>query len=97
MAFSIVIERRAIADVQQAIDYYDKQQIGLGRKFSTAFDLHIQSIAQNPFYQVRYKDYRALPMKKFPFLILFYISEADNSVFITAVFHASQHTDKLPE
>jgi toxin ParE1/3/4 len=96
MAFTIVIERMAIADAQQAIDYYDKQQTGLGEKFNTALDIHIQSIAKNPFYQVRYKDYRALPMKKFPFLILFYISEADNSVFITAVFHTSQHTDKLP-
>jgi hypothetical protein len=33
MRFSLVIEARAIQDIQQAIDYYDSQQEGLGRRF----------------------------------------------------------------
>ena len=84
-------------DVQEAIDYYDKQQIGLSKKFYSALDKHIASIAANPFYQLRYKDYRALPLKFFPFLILFYIDESSNTVFIAAVFHTKQNTKKLPK
>lgn len=96
MPFAVVIEKRALKDAQKAIDYYDEQRIGLGGKFNTTLDKHISTIANNPFYQLRYKDYRALPIKKFPYLILFYIQEESNTVFITAVFHTKQNTDKLP-
>ncbi len=97
MPFTVVIEKRALKDVQKAVDYYDKQLIGLGKKFYTALDKHIVTIANNPFYQLRYKDYRALPVKKFPYLIVFYIHEHSNTVFISAVFHTKQNTSKLPE
>ena len=97
MPFSVVIEKRALKDAQKAIDYYDEQRIGLGEKFNTTLDKHISAIANNPFYQLRYKDYRALPIKKFPYLILFYIQEDSNTVYITTVFHTKQNTDKLPK
>lgn len=97
MPFTVVIEKRALTDAQKAIDYYDEQAIGLGEKFNNALDKHIATIANNPFYQLRYKDYRALPIKKFPYLILFYIQEDSNTVYITAVFHTKQNTNKLPK
>lgn len=34
MPFTIAIEKRALKDVQKAIDYYDEQTIGLGKNFS---------------------------------------------------------------
>lgn len=96
MSFNIIIEKRALNDVQNAIDYYDEQSIGLGKKFNSALDKHLSTIAINPFFQVRYKDYRVLPMKKFPYLIVFYIEEDLNTVFISAVFHVKQNISKLP-
>lgn len=96
MAFTVVIEKRALKDVQKAIDYYDGQLVGLGKKFNSVLDKHITAIATNPFYQLRYKDYRALPIKKYPYLILFYINETSGTVYITAIFHTKQHTTKLP-
>jgi toxin ParE1/3/4 len=97
MPFTIVIEKRALKDAQKAIDYYDEQAIGLGKKFNTALDKHIETIAKNPFYQLRYKDYRALPIKKFPYLILFYIKESINTVYIIAISNTKQNIDKLPK
>ena len=97
MPFSVVVEKRALKDAQKAIDYYDEQRIGLGEKFNTALDKHIATIATNPHYQLRYKDYRALPIKKFPYLIVFFIDQTTSAVFITAVFHTKQNTSKLPE
>jgi toxin ParE1/3/4 len=70
MSFTVVIEKRALKDVQKVINYYDEQQpIGLAEKFNAALNKHIATIATNPFYQLRYKDYRVLPIKKFPYLI----------------------------
>jgi toxin ParE1/3/4 len=96
MSFSIFIEKRALNDIQDAINYYDSQLVGLGEKFNFALDKHITAITKNPFYQLRYKDYRALPIKKFPYLILFYLDEEANTIIITAVFHTKQNLDKLP-
>ncbi len=67
MRFAVVIEKRALEDIQKAIDYYDDQKMGLGEKFALVLDKHIVSIAKNPFYKLRYKDYRVLPIKKFTF------------------------------
>lgn len=38
MAYSIVIEPAAIQDIQQAIDYYNEQQIGLSKKFEASLN-----------------------------------------------------------
>lgn len=97
MSFTIVVDKRALNDAQKAIDYYDEKRVGLGGKFSAALNKHIMAIAKNPFYQLRYKDYRALPIKNFPYLILFYIEENANTIFITAIFHTKQNTNKLPK
>ena len=97
MSFAVVIEKRALKDAQKAIDYYDEQLIGLGEKFNITINKHISTLANNPFYQLRYKDYRALPIKKFPYLILFYIDETYDTIYIVAVFHTKQNTNKLPK
>lgn len=41
MAFSIVIDRRAILDIQEAIDYYDEQQAELGKRFEAALNRNL--------------------------------------------------------
>lgn len=90
MAFKIVVEPRALADIQQAIDYYDKQQVGLGEKFILIIDKHFKSISKNPFFQIRYDKIRCLPIKNFPFMIHFFIEEKTNIVYIVAAYHTSQ-------
>ena len=96
MSFSVVVDKRALKDLQQAISYYDEQQIGLGKRFADEVDKYISLLSENPFYQLRYKDYRALPIKKFPFLILFYVNESTKSIYITSVFQTKQSPKKLP-
>lgn len=96
MPFRVVIEPRALADIQQAIDYYDEHLIGLGERFHAAIIKHIEAIAINPFYQVRYKDYRALPLVRFPYMIIFTTDEKEKTVYVLAVFNTLQNTTKLP-
>ena len=96
MPFTVFIEPRALTDIQNAIDYYDEQLPGLGERFNTAIEKHIEAIAINPFYQVRYKDYRALPINKFPYMIVFFINETTQTVYILSVFNTFQSPKKLP-
>jgi toxin ParE1/3/4 len=90
MAFAVLIEPRALADIQQAIDYYESRQSGLGKRFESAIDKHFSIIAKNPFFQIRYSGIRCLPVKKFPFLIHFVVDEKSEKVFVISVFHTSK-------
>jgi len=89
MAFSIVIDPRAIADIQQAIDYYDLELPGLGLKFEAALNNHLITLTKNPHFEVRYDNVRCLPIKKFPFMIHFTVDQDQNIVSVRAVLHTA--------
>lgn len=66
MKFHVVVEPRAVEDIQDAIDYYDSRQIGLGEQFYETLNEHINSLETNPYYQLKYKDYNGCQLKNFP-------------------------------
>jgi toxin ParE1/3/4 len=68
MIYKVVIEPRAIIDIQDAIDYYDSKQNGLGTYFYQVVEEHIETVSKSPFFQIRYKDYHGFPIRKFPLL-----------------------------
>ncbi len=53
MNFKLFIQEEAIADVQEAIKYYNEQQVGLGRIFFEDLDKSINQLINNPFFQIR--------------------------------------------
>ncbi|NHN26929.1 type II toxin-antitoxin system RelE/ParE family toxin [Flavobacterium jejuense] len=94
MKYAIVIEPRAISDIQDAIDYYEFKKIGLGDYFYEIVDKTIQSLTDFSNYQIRYKDYHGLPMKIFPFIILYFVDELDKTIYIMSVFNTSMNPKK---
>lgn len=97
MSYRIVIEPRAIADIQDAVEFYESKREDLGNYFLQIVDEYIESIAKNPFFQIRYKDYHGLPVKIFPYIILYFIDDKEKIVFILSVFNTSQNTNKYPK
>jgi toxin ParE1/3/4 len=91
MAFSLEIDPKAIGDIQQAIDYYDEQQVGLGERFEATLNKHFLSLRKNPFFSLRYDQVRCLPLKKFPYMVHFTVDEENSLVTIRAVFHTSMN------
>jgi plasmid stabilization system protein ParE len=83
--FTILIEDRALKDIQAIIDYYDSQQQGVGLKFKKAIDKEFLHLKKNPFFRIMYKNVRCRAVKKFPFLIHYSIDEGAAIVFIMAV------------
>lgn len=94
--FDIVIEPRALDDIQVGIDYYDSIKIGLGELFYNIINEYIEAISINPFYQIRYKDYRALPISKFPYIIIFYLDESIKTAYIISIFNTNQNPNNYP-
>lgn len=86
MIYKIVIDPRAVLDIQDAVDYYEFKSEGLGTKFYETLEEHIAIISKSPFLQLRYKDYQALPIKKFPFILLYFIDDTSKIVYIMSVF-----------
>jgi len=97
MNYKIVIEPRALLDIQDAVDYYDYKQIGLGEYFYTTLEEHIEVLKINPLFQVRYKDYHGYPINKFPFIIFYFVDEKIKTVYIISVFNTFLNPNKYPK
>ncbi len=75
MSYSTILDPRALFDIQEAIDYYEDQEPGLGERFESALNQSILMLEQTPFFQVRYDNIHCLPLKKYPYMIHFSIDE----------------------
>ncbi len=53
MVFKIKLEPLVILDIEEAIEFYNKKQIGLGKRFHQTIKLAFETLALNPFYQIR--------------------------------------------
>lgn len=90
MGYSILLDPRAVQEIREAMDYYNEQQAGLGQRFETELNKHLQKLQKNPFYRIRYDNVRCMPVKKFPYLVHFSVDETNNQISIHAVFHTSR-------
>ena len=91
MKFEAIIDKRALDDIQQAEEYYNNKSEGLGQRFKDVLDEYISAIELNPFFSVRYKDIRCIPLKKFPYMIHFSVDETNKIIKVHAVFGTSRN------
>jgi plasmid stabilization system protein ParE len=64
----VLIRPAAAADLQDAFDWYEKQQPGLGVEFRGAVREKLHDIAANPMlYQVVHRDTRRALLRRFPY------------------------------
>ena len=97
MNYKVVIEPRAILDIQDAVDYYDSKKEGLGFEFYAILEVHFKILVTNPTFQIKYKDYHGLPIQKYPFILLYYIDENVKTVYVLSVFNTFLNPDKYPK
>ncbi len=96
-AFKLSIDRRAVYDIEDATEYYDRQQHGLGARFEKELIEILQILENTPHFDNRYANVRCVPLRKFPFMIHFTIDEVKAEVIIRAVFHTSLDPKKWKE
>lgn len=95
MKYKVSLEPEAIKDLQQAIDFYNTKRPMQGGKFKKVVTQHLNTLKVNPFFIVRYDGVRCLPVKKYPYLIHFTISEDENKVEVRAISHTSTDNPNL--
>jgi plasmid stabilization system protein ParE len=96
MQFKVIISLDAQDDIFQASDYYYKIHPSIADKFENELDSFFNILERSPYFDIRYGDYRALPLDIFPYLLLFRIDDDLHEVEIKAVFHTSQNPEKYP-
>ena len=96
MAYSIIVSIRAQNEIENAIDYYLENSSNTPLSFITALKTTYISLSINPFYRVRYKNIRALKIKKFPYSLYFIINESQNTVRVLSCYHNKRSPIKRP-
>lgn len=98
MVFRISISDEAQADFEMQNLYY---RVAASKKVADSFAKALteakNSILENPFFQIRFNVFRAIPLKKFPFLIFYYIETDTNTIVIARIFRTSQNPDSYPQ
>lgn len=87
--FKAFISPHAFNDIQQAIDFYNEKQKGLGRWFHLAVKASVAVLKRNPSYQVRYDRVRCFSVMHFPYMLHFTVAEKTRTVVIHAIIHTS--------
>ena len=99
MAYELIIEPEAELDLEQAVNWYNKQRPGLGREFLERVEEVFDRIREMPeIHSVIHRTARLALAKRFPYVIC-YISDG-NTVYVMAVFHGHRDPnmwqDRLP-
>jgi len=90
--YRVLILPLARKDIRDSALWYEKQQQGLGRKFTLQVREIVHFIQENPeLFSVRYDDVRTAVLSVFPFLIHYNIDENNQIVIISAILHTSRN------
>jgi hypothetical protein len=81
--YPLLVNPRAVDDIQHSIDYYNRQKKGLGRRFHDDVKETFSMIRTTPGYQVRYDNVRCCPLDIFPYMVHYTFEE--NTIIVYAV------------
>lgn len=84
---------RATNDLDDAVNYYNSKQSGLGKRFYLEYKETLKTIKLNPYYRVFYDDVHCLQVGVFPYLIHYTVDTPNRLVSIEAVICAYQNPD----
>jgi len=90
MQHKIVFRDKALKETYSAYWWYENEKVGLGNLFLESIDYSIKALNTNPAaYQQVYKKFHQIPLKKFPFILLYKIYPKEIVIF--AVFHTKRN------
>ena len=92
MSLRVVLRRKACAEFDSAIDWYERQQAGLGVKFANRVQAVFDRILATPEMHAEvYRDVRKALLRQFPYSVYYRIRS--DRVVVLAVFHNKRNPD----
>ncbi|MCU0376397.1 MAG: type II toxin-antitoxin system RelE/ParE family toxin [Chitinophagaceae bacterium] len=96
MAYKVIVSPRAQKEIENAIDYYALYSVDAPLNYIAVLKDAYGKLETNPFFSIRYKNVRALKLKKFPHSLYFIINEDNNTVRVLSCFHHKRNPNKRP-
>jgi len=85
-SYKIFIDPDALTDIQEITNWYNQQKYGLGTKFQKSVIKQINSLKKNAhIYSIRYNEIRCMLIRKFPYMVHYYVNKEIKTVEILAV------------
>lgn len=94
MPFNLVIESEAQLEIDDAIERYESKQEGLGEEFLNYLGGYFQTLmtGKSDFEIKRKPVFRELPLKRFPFVIIY--EKLKKEIIVYSVFNTYQNPIK---
>jgi plasmid stabilization system protein ParE len=92
MTYQLTVRPEVISDISEAIDWYERQQPGLGEQLTDELRKCIRSLRINPLlYRIRHTRNRVrwVLIRRFPYRVVFVVE--GSAITILAVTHAKRH------
>ena len=96
MAYKIIISPRAQKEIENAIDYYALYSNDAPRNFIAVLKETYAILEYSPMFRMRYKNIRALKIKKFPYALYFIVNQTTNTVKVLSCFHNKRNPNRRP-
>ncbi len=78
------------SELADAYQYYSSKSFKALQAFDNEIDTAYLALEISPFYKVRYRNLRSLPLNRFPYILLFTVDEINARVEIRSVFNTSR-------
>jgi plasmid stabilization system protein ParE len=84
--YKVKIDPEALNDIREITNWYNEAQSKTSKKFAETTIKQIDRLSKNPqIYSIRYKDIRCMLVKRFPYMVHFYINEIEGDVEVLAI------------
>lgn len=89
----IRFHQSAIAELDEAIAYYEEQRVGLGLDLNTEVERAVNRIQENPAIGAHHKNtqFQFSLVRRFPFVVFY--RELDETIWIVAIAHGKRRPD----
>ena len=92
--YLLKINPEALSDIRDIANWYDEQKAGLGSRFQNTVIKQIDLLTEDPqIFAIRYNEIRCMLVKKFPYMVHFYLNPKTSTVEVFAVIG----TDRNPK
>jgi toxin ParE1/3/4 len=97
MAYKIIVSPRAQKEIENSIDYYALYSTDAPVNFIMVLKEAYSTLEITPFLRVRYKNVRAIKIKRFPHSLYFVVDEDKKIIRILSCFHNKRNPNKRPK
>jgi plasmid stabilization system protein ParE len=88
MQYQFIFSPIALIDYKEAVIWYGIRSKTAAENFILEVENKLKKICADPQkYKNKYKDFRETSLKKYPFLIIYFIDEGKSLVVISRVYH----------